>query len=106
MKTQATQTVEKFRKLEVSGDYKQKLIFASAQYQGDDFEAYIDPNDEFQHADKLSQINSIRSLLTINQLGLLGEYIRTDESFSVVSYFEEASQSQRITSACIADRYF
>jgi hypothetical protein len=49
-------TVEQFKKLESSGDYKRKLIFASAQHHEDDFEAFIDPNDEFKYSDKLSQV--------------------------------------------------
>jgi carbonic anhydrase len=56
LKTHAKGTVEQFKKLELSGDYKQKLIFAGAQNRDDDFEAYIDPNDEFKHSDKLSQV--------------------------------------------------
>jgi carbonic anhydrase len=56
LKTHAKGTVEQFKKLESSGDYKQKLIFSSAQNRDDDFEAYIDPNDEFKPSDKLSQV--------------------------------------------------
>jgi hypothetical protein len=56
LKIHAKGTVEQFQKLESSGDYKRKLIFASAQDHKDDFEAFIDPNNEFKHSDKLSQV--------------------------------------------------
>ncbi|CAF4463466.1 unnamed protein product [Rotaria sp. Silwood2] len=56
LKTHAVRTVEQFKKLESSGDYKRKLIFTSAQHYEDDFEAFIDSNNEFKHFDKLSQV--------------------------------------------------
>ena len=56
LKTHATGTVEQFKKLESSGDYKRKLIFVSPQHHEDDFEAFIDPNNEFKYSDKLSQV--------------------------------------------------
>ncbi|CAF3387057.1 unnamed protein product [Rotaria sp. Silwood2] len=56
LKTHAVRTVEQFKKLESSGDYKRKLIFTSAQHYEDDFEAFIDSNNEFKHSDKLSQV--------------------------------------------------
>ncbi|CAF4158178.1 unnamed protein product [Rotaria sp. Silwood2] len=62
LKVHARGTVEQFKKLESSGDYKRKLIFASAQHHEDDFEAYIDPKDEFKHSDKLSQVNTLEQL--------------------------------------------
>ena len=54
-------TIEQFRKLEAS-NYKEKLIFSSAQHHEDDFEAYIDPKDEFKPSDKLSQVNTLEQL--------------------------------------------
>ncbi|CAF3359877.1 unnamed protein product [Rotaria socialis] len=62
LKVHARGTVEQFRKLESSGDYTKKLIFSSAQHHEDDFEAYIDPNNEFKHSDKLSQVNTLEQL--------------------------------------------
>nr|ADD91464.1 hypothetical protein [Adineta vaga] len=62
LKTHAKGTVEQFQKLELSGDYRQKLVFASAQHHEDDFEAYIDPNNEFKSSDKLSQVNTLEQL--------------------------------------------
>jgi hypothetical protein len=56
LKTHAKGTVEQFKKLESSGDYKRKLIFSSAQTNENYFEAFIDPNNEFKHSDKLSQV--------------------------------------------------
>ena len=49
-------TVEQFRKLESSGDFTQKLIFAGAQQADGAFEAYIDPKNEFKDSDKFSQV--------------------------------------------------
>lgn len=57
LKTHAQATVEQFQKLESSGDFKKKLVFVSAHDHNSDFEAYIDPTDEFKPADKLSQVN-------------------------------------------------
>ncbi|CAM4768266.1 unnamed protein product [Rotaria magnacalcarata] len=62
LKVHARGTVEQFKKLESSGDYTKKLIFSSAQHHEDDFEAYIDPNNEFKHSDKLSQVNTLEQL--------------------------------------------
>ena len=56
LKTHAQGTVEQFKKLESSGDYKRKLIFSSAQHHEDDFEAFIDPDNKCKHSDKLSQV--------------------------------------------------
>lgn len=66
LKTHAKGTVDQFKKLESSGDFKRKLIFASAQNSEDDFEAYIDPNDEFIVSDKLSQV-SLKNLMIYYQ---------------------------------------
>jgi carbonic anhydrase len=49
LKTHAKGTVDQFKKLESSGDFKRKLIFASAQNSEDDFEAYIDPNEQLRN---------------------------------------------------------
>ena len=56
LKTHGAGTVEQFKKLEASGDYTRKLKFAGAQHVEDDFEAYIDPKNEFKPSDKFSQV--------------------------------------------------
>ena len=56
LKTHGRGTVEQFKKLEASGDFKGKLKFAGAQHVEDDFEAYIDPKNEFKPSDKFSQV--------------------------------------------------
>ncbi|CAF1079149.1 unnamed protein product [Adineta ricciae] len=62
LKVHAKGTVEQFQKLESSGDFKRKLVFASAQHHEDDFEAYIDPNNEYKPSDKLSQVNTLEQM--------------------------------------------
>jgi carbonic anhydrase len=56
LKVHGRGTVEQFRKLESSGDFKRKLMFAGAQHYEDDFEAFIDQNNEFKPSDKFSQV--------------------------------------------------
>lgn len=56
LKTHGRGTVEQFKKLEASGDFQGKLKFAGAQHVEDDFEAFIDPKNEFQPSDKFSQV--------------------------------------------------
>lgn len=58
LKTHARGTVEQFKKLESAGDYTRKLTFASAQQSDGGFEAFIDPNNEYKHSDKLSQVTT------------------------------------------------
>ncbi|CAF0867361.1 unnamed protein product [Adineta ricciae] len=62
LKVHAKGTVEQFQKLESSSDFKRKLVFASAQHHEDDFEAYIDPNNEYKPSDKLSQVNTLEQM--------------------------------------------
>jgi hypothetical protein len=50
-------TVEQFNKLESSSGFDRKLVFAGAQHYEDDFEAYIDPFNQFKPSDKFSQVN-------------------------------------------------
>lgn len=50
-------TVEQFKKLEAN-NFKGKLVFGSGHNIGGDFEAYIDPDNQFQPADKFSQVTS------------------------------------------------
>jgi hypothetical protein len=49
-------TVEQFKKLESSVGFDRKLIFGGAQHYGDDFEAFIDPFNQFKPSDKFSQV--------------------------------------------------
>lgn len=57
LRTHGRGTVEQFKKLEAN-NFKGKLIFGSGHNLGRDFEAYIDPENEFQPADKFSQVTS------------------------------------------------
>jgi len=75
LKVHAKGTVEQFKKLESSGDYKRKLIFASAQHREDDFEAFIDPKDEFKHSDKLSQVELENYYIKQNDVFLFSRLI-------------------------------
>lgn len=59
LRTHGRETVEQFKKLE-SSNFKGKLIFSGAQHPEQDFEAYIDPDNQFQPADKFSQVFSFR----------------------------------------------
>jgi hypothetical protein len=49
-------TIEQFKKLESSTNFNRKLVFGGAQHYGDDFEAYIDPQNHFKPSDKFSQV--------------------------------------------------
>jgi len=49
-------TLEQFQKLESSPGFDRKLVFAGAQHQEDDFEAFIDPQNQFKPSDKFSQV--------------------------------------------------
>jgi carbonic anhydrase len=49
-------TIEQFNKLESSTGFDRKLIFAGAQHHEDDFEAFIDPFNQFKPSDKFSQV--------------------------------------------------
>jgi len=55
-------SLEQFKKLESSSGFDRKLTFGGAQHYGDDFEAYIDPFNQFKPSDKLSQINTLEQL--------------------------------------------
>lgn len=63
----ASSSLEKFQQLEVSG-YQKPLVF-QAETPMRKFVAYIDPEDKFSVADKLSQVNYARiMLMSSNQL--------------------------------------
>lgn len=79
LKKHARGTVEQYRKLESSGDFKRKLTFASAQQDQGDFEAFIDPNDEFQASDKFSQINTLEQLKQFLSYPFLRERLHRKE---------------------------
>ena len=49
-------TLEQYKKLESAADPGRKLVFGGAQHFGEDFEAYIDPQNHFQPSDKFSQV--------------------------------------------------
>ena len=55
LRTHGRGTVEQFKKLEAN-NFKGKLVFSGAQHPEQDFEAYIDPDNQFQPADKFSQV--------------------------------------------------
>jgi len=79
LKTHAQATVEQFQKLESSGDYKKKLVFVSAHDHNSDFEAYIDPTDEFKPADKLSQVNTLEQFKHFLSYPFLQERLKRKE---------------------------
>ena len=79
LKTHGKGTVEQFRKLESSGDFQRKLIFASAQQDQGDFEAYIDRQNEFQASDKFSQINTLSQLQQFLSYPFLRERLQRKE---------------------------
>lgn len=58
-------SLEQFKKLESSTGFDRKLVFSGAQHYGDDFEAYIDPYNQFKPSDKLSQVNILFLLLNL-----------------------------------------
>jgi len=58
-------TVEQFKKLESSVGFDRKLIFGGAQHSGDDFEAFIDPFNQFKPSDKFSQVKIFLNKLRI-----------------------------------------
>lgn len=68
-------TVEKFKSFENSG-FKQALKFS--EY-GNQFEAYIDPENKFSIADKFSQINTLEQLKNINNYNFLKEKISNNQ---------------------------
>jgi carbonic anhydrase len=56
LKLHGQETVAQFDKLESSGDFKRKLKFHGAQKHEVEFEAFIDPKNEFVDSDKFSQV--------------------------------------------------
>ena len=97
LKVHAKGTVEQFQKLESSGDFKRKLVFASAQHHEDDFEAYIDPNNEYKPSDKLSQVK-IPFVIIKSDVCYLGEYIGTNATLFIVSFSQRTTESKRAAS--------
>lgn len=89
-------TVEQFRKLEDSIGISKKLKFAGAQHYEDDFEAFIDPYNQFQPSDRFSQVKlnwflfSRKSIVSF----ILDKYIRTTKEFSFIPISKRAAQSK------------
>ena len=65
-------TVDKFKTFEKSG-FKKALTFTQTNNQ---FEAYIDPENQFSAADKFSQINALEQLKNINNYNFLQDKIK------------------------------
>ncbi|CAF3736759.1 unnamed protein product [Rotaria sordida] len=72
-------TVEQFKKLETSTGFDRKLKFAGAQHYEDDFEAYIDPHNQFIPSDKFSQINTLEQLKNFLSYPFLKERLNRNE---------------------------
>ncbi|CAF1225555.1 unnamed protein product [Adineta ricciae] len=72
-------TLEQFKKLESSSGFDRKLVFAGAQHSEDDFEAYIDPRNEFKPSDKFSQINTLEQLKNFLTYPFLKERLNRNE---------------------------
>ncbi|XP_069676622.1 beta carbonic anhydrase 1 isoform X1 [Periplaneta americana] len=73
----ASSSLEKFQQLEVSG-YQTPLIF-QAETPMRKFVAYIDPEDKFSIADKLSQVNCLQQLQNIASYGFLKKRLERHE---------------------------
>ncbi|CAF3691355.1 unnamed protein product [Adineta steineri] len=72
-------TLEQFKKLESATGFDRKLIFHGAQHYEDDFEAYIDPYNQFKPSDKFSQINTLEQLQNFLTYPFLKERLNRNE---------------------------
>ena len=79
LKAHGSETVAQFKKLESSGDFKRKLVFSGAQHVEDDFEAFIDPMNEFKPSDKFSQVNTLQQLRKFLSYPFLRERLNKNE---------------------------
>ncbi|XP_023705052.1 beta carbonic anhydrase 1 isoform X3 [Cryptotermes secundus] len=73
----ASSSLSTFQQLEISG-YQKPLIF-QAETPMRKFVAYIDPEDNFSVADKLSQVNCLQQLQNIASYGFLKRRLETHE---------------------------
>ncbi|CAF1301217.1 unnamed protein product [Rotaria magnacalcarata] len=72
-------TIEQFKKLESTTCFERKLIFAGAQHYEDDFEAYIDPYNQFKPSDKFSQVNALEQLKNFLSYPFLKDRLNRNE---------------------------
>ncbi|CAL8101805.1 unnamed protein product [Orchesella dallaii] len=79
-------SLQKFRLLQKNG-FKTPLMF-EAEIPVRRFVAYIDPEDKFSVADKLSQVNCLQQLQNIASYGFLREILSTGKAYIHALWFD------------------
>lgn len=72
LKTNGKDTIDKFLQFEAT-DFKKPLVFSECS--SNQFEAYIDPNNEFKPREKFSQINTLEQLKNAKNYSFLKDKI-------------------------------